>query len=86
LDEWTTITTPEGERKVRVPLEDQKRSFRNISRQVMSEHLENALPEERHRTYRRYKVRVVAKPDGSVYMSGALGGELLFGTPETSSP
>jgi hypothetical protein len=47
---------------------------------------EHAEPEERHDAYRRYRIEVVAQPDGGVYMTGAFGGEPFFGLSETPSP
>jgi len=51
-----------------VPLEDQKQHVRNIGRQVRSEQLESASPEEQHALYKRYR-DTVAEPDGSIHMT-----------------
>lgn len=58
LDDWTRVSTPQGEWTVRVPLEDQKQSVRNILQETRLAQLKKASPKERHALYRRLRVRV----------------------------
>src|SRR5829696_2753825 len=60
LDDWTRVCTPHGEWTVRVPLEDQKQSVRNILQETRLAQLKKASPKERNALYRRLRVRVEA--------------------------
>ena len=52
--------------------------------ELIPEALDALEPEERHRVYKMLRLRVVAFPDGTLEVSGALGEDLLICNSETT--
>ncbi len=84
LDEWQTMSTPEGEWSVRVSLEDQRQHLRNVAKQARLETLENYTPKQRREAYRDPDLKVQARPEGGIAVSGVFGERTLYITGATS--
>jgi Recombinase zinc beta ribbon domain len=87
LDEWTQISTPEGEWKVRVPFDDQVKHMRNVAHQARLEALAKHTPEERRERYRELDLRVVAHSKEEIEVSGLFDPERIYiSAPSSTSP
>ena len=84
LDEWTQLSTPEGEWKVRVPFDDQVEHMRNVARQTRLEALAKHTPEQRRERYRELGLRVVAHSREEIEVSGLFDPERIY-IPASSS-
>ena len=86
LDEWTTVDGPHGEYRVRVPVEEWKKSYRRMSREASFDALKKFTPEQRREKYRELELKVTALSKEELSVSGVFDTERLYISEPSPTP